>query len=88
MTEKDSDVNNIIFGQACRHSIVHAGGIVDDRLMHQVSSAFPRDVKNSLPEGATLAFNPKELKIISESMMKYVESLGTKLGVSLKSIPI
>ena len=42
---RDSSTNDIIMAQACRHVIVHAGGIVGERFMRQVANAVPRSIK-------------------------------------------
>src|SRR5262249_20992616 len=41
--ERDTVVNDIILAQACRHVIVHAGGEITQRLLHQVRDAAPRN---------------------------------------------
>jgi len=78
--EKDIIVNNIILSQACRHVIVHAGGIVNDRLIRQVTNASPRDLKTSMARGNHVQFSPEEVEIISKSMVAYVHSLASKVN--------
>lgn len=70
---RDESANDIILGQACRHVMAHAGGRVDDRLMNQISGANPRRLK-ALPfvHGEEVAFNPDEVRSLSESMLIFV----------------
>lgn len=73
--EKDINVNNIILGQACRHSIAHEAGIVNSRVIHQVQGANPRDLKQSLTEGDEIGFTEDEIGIVAKSMCSYVKGL-------------
>ena len=73
--EKDTNVNNIILGQACRHSIAHEAGIVNSRVIRQVQGAKPRDLKQSLTEGDAIEFTEYEIGIVAESMFSYVKGL-------------
>jgi hypothetical protein len=72
-------VHNIIAGQACRHAIVHAGGIVDRRLIRQLASANSRQVQRDLVEGETIQFTPEEITIVATSMKAYVDDLAKGL---------
>ncbi len=78
--DRDLDVNNIILGQACRHVIVHSAGIVNDRLLRQVSIAKPRSVKPELTNGSTIEFSPEEVNEIAKSMTKYLNALSVKVA--------
>jgi hypothetical protein len=78
---RTTEVNNIILAQAGRHIIVHAGAVVDERFVRQVSGAKPRNVKPELAAGEVLRFTPEEIETISESMLTYVNRL-------LKSLPM
>ena len=84
---KDQAVNDIILGQACRHVIVHAGGVVSDQTVRQVSGAMPRRVKMSLISGDVVQFVPEEVELIAESMTGYLQSVskmvGDKFGVQV-----
>jgi len=73
--EKDKNVNNIILGQACRHTIAHEAGIVNLRVLNQISGAKPRDLKHTLSERDVIEFTENEIKIVSDSMESYVSSL-------------
>jgi hypothetical protein len=77
--EKDTVVNNIILSQACRHSIAHEAGIVNSRVINQLKSAARRGVKPELNEGDTIKFSEEEIKIISSSMLTYIENLSAKV---------
>jgi hypothetical protein len=84
--QQDRDVNNIILGQACRHVIVHSGGVINRRLTNQIRNANPRDLKNNLTEGNSLQFSPDEIKILGESMIRYATSLSSELASRLPII--
>ncbi|HMM21814.1 MAG TPA: hypothetical protein PKA10_13935 [Selenomonadales bacterium] len=77
--EKDQNVNNIITGQACRHVIVHSGAIIDKRLIKQISQATPRDIKPEIKTGEKIQFDPEEIKIVGESMKRYINGVIEKL---------
>ncbi len=85
--EKDAHVNNIILAQACRHVIVHAGGYANDRLIRQIESATPRDLKLKITKGEYVQFSPKEVEIVSESMESYIKSLAEKVREVLDPTP-
>jgi hypothetical protein len=78
--EQDRDVNNIILSQACRHAIVHSGGMVDKRLTNQVRNATPRDLKLDLAENEPIRFSPDEIEVVGKSMIRYVEGLVNGLA--------
>ncbi len=77
--EKDKTVNNIILSQACRHSIAHEAGIVNDRILNQLQAANPRDIKENLSLGVKIKFSEAEIMQISQSMLIYVTSLSEKV---------
>lgn len=85
--EKNAVVNDIILGQACRHVIVHSGGVADDRLLRQVADATPRNVKVALSLGEVVQFSDLEVTSVAQSMMKYIEgtaqALRAKFGVEM-----
>jgi hypothetical protein len=81
--DKDNCVNNIILAQACRHVIVHTGGLVTDRLIHQVANASPRELKAKMTKGEHVQFSPDEVEIVSKSMVAYVQSLTYKVHEAL-----
>lgn len=70
--EKTTDVNDIIAGQACRHVIVHSGGVVDEKLMRQLRAAIPRHVKAVLAPAETLQFSVDEVMAVAASMQSYI----------------
>jgi hypothetical protein len=74
--DRDAMVNDIVLGQACRHSIVHAGGRVDRRLVAQLRATKPRSVKPELRVGEVLEFSPSEIRTISDSMKSYLQRLN------------
>ncbi len=78
--EKDENVNNIILGQACRHSIAHEAGVVNSRVLRQVQNAKPRGLKSVLKEGDAIEFTHDEISLVAESMLAYVVSLEEKVN--------
>jgi len=84
--EKDKVVNNIILSQACRHSIAHEAGLVNKRILNQLQSATPRDIKPELKFNDLLEFNENEIKQVSESMLSYVKNLYEKVNEYSKNI--
>jgi len=77
--EKDKDVNNIILGQACRHVIVHSGAIADAKLIKQLLSASPRDLKEKIMVNSRIQFTTDELEILHTSMIDFLKELVEKL---------
>jgi hypothetical protein len=72
---RSDHVRNIVLAQACRHAIVHSGGVVDSRLVRQVSEATPRQVKSRIQEGEQIQFRPDEIEQVGASMLRYVDDL-------------
>lgn len=70
-------MNNIIAAQACRHTIVHAGGRVSERTVKQVSKATPRTLRQNLTVGETIAFTLSEFQEIQADMLEFIENLST-----------
>jgi len=83
---KDVSVNNIILGQACRHVIVHSGGVANDSFMHQVSNAKPRTVKPTITPGEIIEFSQTEIDIIAESMAKYLSNVEDSVTDRIGSV--
>ncbi len=77
--ERDIHVNNIILGQACRHSIAHEAGVVNSRVLHQVQGANPRDLKTALKLGESIEFTEEEITVVAGSMLKYVSGLEAQV---------
>jgi hypothetical protein len=84
--EKDDNVNNIILSQACRHSIAHEAGIVNKRILNQLQSATPRNIKQELKLNDLIEFSEKEIKQVSESMLSYVSNLSNMVNEYSKNI--
>jgi hypothetical protein len=76
---KDTDVNNIIVGHACRHTIAHEGAIVNKRVLNQVQNAKPRTIKSDLKLNDTVSFSQTEISTLSDSMLAYVRNLEGKV---------
>jgi hypothetical protein len=76
----DKHVNNIIVAQACRHVIVHYGGVVNQKLLNQISKSHPRDLKTGLALDEELGFQRDEVDVVAASMKSYLKSLVGKIG--------
>jgi hypothetical protein len=83
--KRSVDTNNIILGQAARHVIVHAASIIDKKMIQQVANATPRTVKQELKVGDRLQFSPQEVRIVSESMISYINGAISALNIVLKT---
>lgn len=66
--KRTSETSDIIIGQAARHAIVHAGGVVDEKMVNQVSGAKPRGLKDTIKQGDVIRFSPSEVRALSASM--------------------
>jgi hypothetical protein len=77
--ERDKDVSNIVFAQACRHNVVHAGAVADARLLRQVRAAKDRTVDIHLKEGEPFCFAPSSIQEIGRSMQAYIDRLAEHL---------
>jgi hypothetical protein len=73
--DRDENVNNIILSQACRHSIVHDGAIVNSRTMKQIEDATPRTLKEGMTLGTEINFSPSEIMIAEKSMTEYLKKV-------------
>jgi len=77
--DNDKVVNNIILGQACRYNIVHEGARVNNRVVNKVSTAKPRDLKQTLQLGETVKFTEEEIQTLADSMFVYVQELAVQV---------
>lgn len=76
---RSGNTNDIVLGQAARHVIVHAAGIVDQRMVDQVARVKPRSLKASLEPGMPIRFAPSEVRTLSASMVQYVAEVSEAL---------
>jgi hypothetical protein len=83
--KRSVDTNNIILGQAARHVIVHAASIIDKKMINQIADATPRTVKQELKVRDRLQFSPEEVRVLSESMVSYVNAAASALKIALKT---
>lgn len=77
--DRDSNVNEIILGQAARHVIAHSGGIVDQKMLKQLQTSAPRSLKQELVIGEKLDFSPEEVRVLMAAMGAYMSELSNKL---------
>jgi hypothetical protein len=80
---QNADVNDIIAGLACRHAIVHSGGMIDRRCAAQLQSAKPRSLKIDMQMGDRIQFRTEEVAVLSKAMTRYVENAMTLLKEKL-----
>ena len=79
--ERSPNVHDIILAQGCRHVIVHAGGIVDERLVRQLRGAIPRELKKELSVGQAVQFTVPEIRDVAAAMLAYLESVARSVEV-------
>ena len=73
--DRDEVVNNLILGQASRHVIVHTGGIASDKMLRQISKAYPRTLKEEIAAGSKIQFSIEEVSKLKVDMIEYVNRL-------------
>ncbi len=73
--ERNSYLDNIIYGQAARHIIVHDSGNLSKRFRHQIESCPKRNIHLTLPESGTIQFDEESIQTLIESMRKYLTAL-------------
>lgn len=73
------DTENIIFGQAARHVIAHAGGIIDERILRQIADAKTRTLQPDVSVGVPIQFAPGDVRGLATSMVNYVRELANRL---------
>lgn len=83
---RDETANDIILGQAARHVMVHAAGKIDVRFLEQVAGAQPRRLKPSVTAYGVIQFEPDEVRLLAESMLRFF-STGTRLLTQVPSQP-
>jgi len=71
----DNTVNNIIFGQAARHIIVHKGSMIDNKFMNQIASVKPRTLLPEVNLGDRITFKPDDVTILSDAMSTYLSRI-------------
>jgi hypothetical protein len=81
--ERTDHTDNVVLGQAARHVIVHAGSVVDERMVRQVSGASRRTLKHQLGVGDPLRFMPDEVREIATSMSRYLQHACDALDAKL-----
>ena len=72
---RDKIVNNIncLEPRPCRHGIVHDGSTANKRVIDQIKSANPRELKPNLKVEEKILFTEDEIKIITTSMTRYID---------------
>jgi hypothetical protein len=80
LIERSAGLNDIIMGQAARHVIVHAGGIVDNKLIRQVADAKPRTLMPAPALGDYIRFQPSDVRLLAASMTACLAAIVDSLG--------
>lgn len=73
--ERSAGLNDIIMGQAGRHVIVHAGSVIDNKMIRQVAGAQPRALMPKLNVGEHIRFQPSDVRLLAASMTACVRSI-------------
>jgi len=77
--EINNELNNIIFAQAARHTIIHASSIVNEKFMYQIRDTKPRDLKTNIKCGDNIEINPDEILLVSNSMKSFINNCITQI---------
>lgn len=83
--ERTPATNDIILGQAARHMIVHNMATVDAKMLKQISTAAPRDLKPDLTLGQKITFTREEIDLLGDRMEEYVGTLAQKLELQFEA---
>jgi hypothetical protein len=84
--QRDGQVNDIIAAQACRHVIVHAAGIVNERTIKQLSNANPRTLKQEIKLGERVQFTTNEIECTGSAMEDYLKKLAGRVVAAAHSL--
>jgi hypothetical protein len=74
--ERNADMDDIIFGQAARHAIVHRGALADARFLHQIAHAKLRKITPSFSKGDRIQFSNPEVEQLGDSMSRFIDAVG------------
>jgi hypothetical protein len=80
---RDPDSDNIIVGQACRHALVHYGGVCDQKTVVQMKAASSHTVGVQLRMGEPIQLSDAQIGIIGQSMVGYMNRVGGLLSERL-----
>jgi hypothetical protein len=72
---RDELTNTVIFAQAARHAIVHAGATADERFVNQIRDASPRRLRPNVSLNTRLVFSEEEITVLGEAMVEFVGRL-------------
>jgi hypothetical protein len=82
---RDTDVNDIIVGHACRHVIVHAESLFDRKALGQIEEAQPRTLKQAVRLGEPVRFNSQEIRTLGAAMERYIRAAAEGADAALDS---
>jgi hypothetical protein len=77
---QDEVVNDLILAHACRHVIVHCGGIADRKMIGQLKRATPRLLKPEVCIGQRIQFTENEIIQVGFRMDSYLKDLCDAIG--------
>lgn len=77
---KDKEMDNVIFSQASRHIIVHDGGKINSKFLHQIENTKLRTIKKDLSIEDQIIYSKDEIMIIGKSMLNLIEALMSQLS--------
>ena len=69
----DVTLNNIIFAQAARHTIVHSSAIADNKFHNQIRNLTPREIKTNIRKNDPIKITSDELSLIDDSMRQSLD---------------
>lgn len=69
----DSTLNNIIFAQAARHSIVHSLANADDKFINQIRNVIPREIQPNIKRKDIIKMTSDEIIKIDECMRQTLD---------------
>ncbi|MDP1814571.1 MAG: hypothetical protein Q8K92_09010 [Leadbetterella sp.] len=81
--ERTTNVNNIIFAQAARHSIVHAEGLADEKFIKQIKGCENRTIKQNIIPNEKILFSTIEINEIQACMSFYINNLILQLDLKI-----
>lgn len=81
---QDEVVNDLILSHACRHVIVHCGGVADRKMVGQLTRATPRSLKPQVHVGQIVQFTDREIVHVGVRMDGYLQDLVAAVGNGTK----
>lgn len=84
--EEDAIRDNIIFSQATRHIIVHAGAKVSSKFLRQIRNCNKRTLMTgTLEEGKVVEFTSSDLETVSSAMNSFISNSIAQIQANLEA---